>query len=55
LCLPVSPVVYGQAPGDLGFGYNFNPFKNSPEKFTELQLKELKNGRLAMVRRSKSP
>ena len=38
-----------QAPGDLGFGYGFNPFKNSPEKFTELQLKELKNGRLAQV------
>lgn len=36
-----------RAPGDLGFGASFIP--KSEEEFEVLQLKELKNGRLAMV------
>ena len=36
-----------KAPGDVGFGSAFIP--DDAEKFAELQLKELKNGRLAMV------
>ncbi|EWM28183.1 light harvesting complex protein [Nannochloropsis gaditana] len=36
-----------RAPGDLNFGSSFIP--KSEKEFEELQLKELKNGRLAMV------
>jgi len=36
-----------QAPGDLGFGEIFKP--TDAAAYNELQKKELKNGRLAMV------
>ncbi|CAM9559314.1 unnamed protein product [Discosporangium mesarthrocarpum] len=39
-----------KAPGELGtFGQAFNPYPNNPKAFSKLQLKELKNGRLAML------
>jgi len=38
-----------KAPGDLGFGQGFNNFEDDAEAYEELQLKELKNGRLAMM------
>lgn len=39
-----------QAPGELGtFGQAWNPYPDNPKAFSKLQLKELKNGRLAML------
>lgn len=39
-----------QAPGELGnFGQSWNPYPDNPVAFSKLQLKELKNGRLAML------
>lgn len=39
-----------QAPGELGnFGQAWNPYPDNPVAFSKLQLKELKNGRLAML------
>lgn len=39
-----------QAPGELGnFGQMWNPYPDNPKAFSKLQLKELKNGRLAML------
>ena len=46
LCLMLPP----QAPGELGtFGQAWNPYPDNPVAFSKLQLKELKNGRLAML------
>ena len=43
-------VVILQAPGELGnFGQAWNPYPDNPVAFSKLQLKELKNGRLAML------
>lgn len=41
-----------KAPGDLGFGEDFKP--TDPVEFEKLQLKELKNGRLAIMARRSS-
>ncbi|CAM9507144.1 unnamed protein product [Choristocarpus tenellus] len=39
-----------KAPGEFGdFGQAFNPYPDNPQAFSRLQLKELKNGRLAML------
>lgn len=39
-----------KAPGELGnFGQSWNPYPDNPVAFSKLQLKELKNGRLAML------
>ncbi|CAM9180924.1 unnamed protein product [Ascophyllum nodosum] len=39
-----------KAPGELGdFGQAWNPYPDNPVAFSKLQLKELKNGRLAML------
>ena len=39
-----------QAPGEFGnFGQAWNPYPDNPVAFSKLQLKELKNGRLAML------
>lgn len=39
-----------QAPGEFGtFGQQWNPYPDNPVAFSKLQLKELKNGRLAML------
>lgn len=46
ICLMLPP----QAPGELGtFGQAWNPYPDNPVAFSKLQLKELKNGRLAML------
>ena len=43
-------LVLVQAPGELGtFGQAWNPYPDNPVAFSKLQLKELKNGRLAML------
>lgn len=45
-----SVTVMFQAPGELGnFGQKWNPYPDNPVAFSKLQLKELKNGRLAML------
>eukprot|EP00904_Undaria_pinnatifida_P005896 jgi/Undpi1/2436/HiC_scaffold_13.g05817.m1 len=39
-----------KAPGEFGnFGQAWNPYPDNPVAFSKLQLKELKNGRLAML------